>query len=222
MTNIDKQAEIRIIVGMGNTPEHSLTISDVMSQYLQMVERSRSKHTMLTYRNALHIFSELLEKNSLKPDITPITNLTEDLFKKFVGYLHDYAAATEQLYLQAVKGFYLFVDAEKLIQVSQSRLTVLIRQRSRRPGIRLPQFPADDIERLLNQVEDVGNLAAQASVDVHLETENSKVKERAIIIPEGKQMVEKEVERIEKIINEAVESAWEEAKLRDLMNLYLM
>jgi hypothetical protein len=35
-------------------------------------------------------------------------------------------------------------------------------------------------------------------------------------------MVEKEVERIEKIINEAVESAWEEAKLRDLMNLYLM
>jgi len=35
-------------------------------------------------------------------------------------------------------------------------------------------------------------------------------------------MAEKEVERIEKIINEAVESAWEEAKLRDLINLYLM
>jgi hypothetical protein len=36
------------------------------------------------------------------------------------------------------------------------------------------------------------------------------------------EMAEKEVERIEKIINEAVESAWEEAKLRDLINLYLM
>ena len=82
MRNIDKQREIRIIVSMGNTSEDPLTISIVMSQYLQMVERSRSKHTMLTYRNALHVFSELLEKNSLKPDITPIGNLTEDLFKK--------------------------------------------------------------------------------------------------------------------------------------------
>ena len=183
MRNIDNLREIRIIVGMGNTSKDPLTISDVMSQYLLMVERSRSKHTMLTYRNALHIFSELLVKNSLKSDITPIGNLTEDLFKKFVEYLHDYAATTEQLYLQAVKGFYLFVDAEKLIQVSQSRLTVLIRQRSRRPGIRLPQFPADDIERLLNQVENVGSLAALANTNTHLEVEKLRAyRDRAFLL----------------------------------------
>ena len=143
---------------MADTSKNSPTISDLMSQYLRMVERARSKHTMLAYKNALNIFSELLEKKSLKPDITPIEKLEENSFTKFVEYLNDYAPATEQLYLQAVKGFYLYVDAEKLIQVSQSRLTVLIRQRSRRPGTRLPQFPSDDIETLLKKVQDVENL----------------------------------------------------------------
>lgn len=143
---------------MADTPATSLTISDVMSQYLRMVERIRSKHTMLAYKNALHVFGDLLKKRSLDPDVTPIEKLEENAFTKFVEHLNDYAPATEQLYLQAVKGFYLYVDAEKLIQVSQSRLTVLIRQRSRRPGTRLPQFPSDDIELLLKEVQDVEKL----------------------------------------------------------------
>ena len=148
-----------------------------------MVERIRSKHTMLTYKNALHVFSELLEKKSLKPDITPIENLTEDLFKKFVEYLNDYAPATEQLYLQAVKGFYLYVDAEKLIQVSQSRLTLLIRQRSRRPGTRLPQFPSDDIETLLEKIQDVKDLMLPTGdEDEALNTKLRAYRDRAFLI----------------------------------------
>lgn len=139
----------------GNTP---LTISNVMNEYLRMVEHARSKHTMLAYKSALQIFREVLNKKSLDPDNTPIEKLTEDLFSKLVDYLNVYAPTTEQLYLQAVKGFYLYVDSEKLIDVSQSRLTVLIRQRSRRPGVRLPQFPANDIELLLDKVQDIKNL----------------------------------------------------------------
>jgi site-specific recombinase XerD len=113
---------------------------------------------MLAYKSALRIFREVLNKKSLNPDITPIEKLTEDLFSKLVDHLNVYAPTTEQLYLQAVKGFYLYVDSEKLIDVSQSRLTVLIRQRSRRPGIRLPQFPVDEIETLLDRVQNVENL----------------------------------------------------------------
>lgn len=143
---------------MTQPSESSQTISGLMTQYLRMVERIRSKHTMLAYKNALQVFSELLEKKSLKPDITPIEKLTEDSFKKFIEYLNDYAPATEQLYLQAVKGFYLYADAEKLIQVNQSRLLLLIRQRSRRPGTRLPQFPSNDIESLLEKIKDIQNL----------------------------------------------------------------
>ena len=143
---------------MTDTSNTPLTISNVMNKYLRMVERARSKHTMLAYKSALQIFREVLNKKSLNPDITPIEKLTEDLFSKLVDHLNIYAPTTEQLYLQAVKGFYLYLDSEKLIDVSQSRLTVLIRQRSRRPGIRLPQFPADDIETLLDRVQNVENL----------------------------------------------------------------
>ncbi|HNK64517.1 MAG TPA: tyrosine-type recombinase/integrase [Anaerolineales bacterium] len=144
--------------------ENSLpTISDAMSQYLRMVERARSKPTMLAYRNALLIFSEVLEKRALPPQVTPIANLTEEAFAKFVEHLSTYATATEQLYLQAVKGFYLFADAEGFMDVNQSRLTVLIRQRSRRPGTRVPQFPAEDIEALLDKVQDVSSLIVTTS-----------------------------------------------------------
>jgi site-specific recombinase XerD len=108
---------------------------------------------MRAYKNALQVFRDTLKKKSLNPDTTPIAKLTEAPFAKFVEHLGVYAPATEQLYLQAVKGFYLFVDAEKLIDVSQSRLTVLIRQRSRRPGTRIPQFPAEDIETLLDKIQ---------------------------------------------------------------------
>jgi len=143
---------------MTDSADTPLTISNVMNEYLRMVERARSKNTMLAYKSALQVFREVLNKRSLNPDITSIEKLTEDLFSKLVDHLNVYAPTTEQLYLQAVKGFYLYVDSEKLIDVSQSRLTVLIRQRSRRPGIRLPQFPADDIETLLDRVRNVENL----------------------------------------------------------------
>jgi integrase len=45
-----------------------------------------------------------------------------------------------------------------LADINQSRVIVLIRQRARRPGIRFPQFPAEDIETLLQKVEQVENL----------------------------------------------------------------
>ena len=143
----------------------SLTISDAMNQYLRMVERARSKPTKLAYKNALLVFSEVLRKQSIEPSTTPIETLTEDLLSSLTDYLNVFSPATEQLYLQAVKGFYLYVDSERLAPVNQSRVTVLIRQRSRRPGVRYPQFPANDIETLLGKVEAVGNLITKDSED---------------------------------------------------------
>lgn len=148
------------------TPETtSLTIADAMSKYLDMVKLSRSKHTMLSYKNALNIFRNVLTEQWLEPDTTPITKLTEDLISPMAQYLKTYSSATEQLYLQAVKGFYLFIDAERMTEINQSRVQVLIRQRSRRPSIRFPQFPMDDIERLLDKVEDVNNLIVNPTAE---------------------------------------------------------
>ncbi len=137
----------------------STTISDAINEYLNMVKRSRSKHTALAYKNALKIFHEALKKKILDTDSTPIEKLTEDLISPVTEYLSVYASATEQLYLQAVKGFYQYVDAERLADINQSRVNILIKQRSRRPGIRFPQFPMDDIESLLSKVESIENLS---------------------------------------------------------------
>ena len=181
--SIDNPEKIYIMSPMTDTPDKSQTISDVMNSYLRMVERARSKHTMLAYKNALQAFREVLEKKSLKPDITPIEKLTEEPFSKFVDFLNVYATATEQLYLQAVKGFYLYVDSEKLIDVNQSRLTVLIRQRARRPGTRFPQFPMEAIETLLNKIQIIENLLI--STDNKDEMLNAKLRayrDRAFLI----------------------------------------
>jgi len=140
----------------------TVTIADAMRRYLDMVKLARSRPTMLAYKNALRAFSEVLRKNSLDPENTPAENLTEDLISPLAEQLKVYAPATEQMYLQAVKGFFEFVDSERLVPINQSRVRVLIRQRSRRPGVRFPQFPAEDIERLLEQVENVENLTISA------------------------------------------------------------
>lgn len=182
--NIDKEEKTHIMSGMEDTPEKkSPTISDVMSQYLFMVEHARSKHTMLAYKNGLQVFTEMLEKKSLKPDATPIENLSEEMFAKFLEHLKAYTVATERLYLQAVKGFYLFVDSEKLVQISQSRLTVLIRQRARRPGTRIQNPPMDDIETLLGKIQDVGSMLMPATdEDEALNVKLRAYRDRAFLI----------------------------------------
>ena len=145
---------------MNTSQSTDTTISDMMNNYLEMIKLARSKQTMLTYRNALRVFREVLTKRKLDPSTTPIEKFTEDLISPLAGYLKTYSPATEQVYMQAVKGFYEYVDSEHMATINQSRVRVLIRQRSRRQGFRFPQFPIDDIERLLAQVENVESLVA--------------------------------------------------------------
>ena len=49
-------------------------------------------------------------------------------------------------------GFYEYVAAERHAEINLPRLRLLIRQRARRPGIRLPQFPSEDIQSVLDFV----------------------------------------------------------------------
>jgi integrase/recombinase XerC len=148
---------------MDTSPSKLVTISDMISQYLDMVKLARSMQTMLTYRNALRIFQKVLITKKLDPDNTSIEKLSEDLISPLAQYLKTYSPATEQVYLQAVKGFYEYVDSEQMAVLNQSRIRVLIRQRSRRPGFRIPQSHMDDIAHLLAQVENVENIIAPTS-----------------------------------------------------------
>jgi site-specific recombinase XerD len=123
-----------------------------MGRYLDTVRSARSEHTALTYANALHSFSTVLTAHWLKPASTPVGQLREPALGWFIAHLRRYAPATESLYLNAVMGFYTFLTAERLVDVSMPRLRLILKQRGRRPGPRLPQFPSDQIEKLLKQI----------------------------------------------------------------------
>jgi integrase/recombinase XerC len=60
--------------------------------------------------------------------------------------------ATEQLYIVATKRFFNFLAARKSAEINLPRLNEFILQQARRPGRRLPQFPREDIEKVLDHV----------------------------------------------------------------------
>jgi integrase/recombinase XerC len=179
---IDKSKKLRIMTLMAKQTDAPVMITDVMAKYIDMKKLSRSEHTARAYKNALNVFNEVLVEKWLDPKITPIEKLTEDLISPLAGYLKVFAPATEKLYLQAVKGFYEYVDSERLADINQSRVTVLIKQRSRRPGIRLPQFPAEDIESLLAKVENIENLVVPAGDEELANVKLRAYRDRAFLL----------------------------------------
>jgi integrase/recombinase XerC len=138
------------------------TISQTISAYLDSVQLARRPNTARTYRNALNVFREVLKERWLDPETTPTEKLTEDAITWLASYLKNFSTPTERLYLTAVSGFYKYLSAERLADINLSRISSLILQRARRPGIRLPQFPTEDIERVLAFV---ANITEQAFED---------------------------------------------------------
>lgn len=132
-----------------------LSISQAIAAYLDSVQLARSQNTARTYKNALAVFERVLEEYWLDPETSPAEKLSEDAITWLATYLKNFSAATESLYLTAVKGFYEYLAAERLAEINLPRLRLLIRQRSRRPGIRLPQFPSEDIQRVLEYVANI-------------------------------------------------------------------
>ncbi len=138
-----------------------LTIAQAMHNYLEIVRRAKLKNTADTYSKALKSFQVMLAENKIDSEVSPVEELTEDVLAEFAMYLKDASPATERLYIQAVKGFYKFLAAERLAEINLPRLDLLLEQRVRKPGIRLPQFPTSDIERVLDYVSNMENLATQ-------------------------------------------------------------
>jgi site-specific recombinase XerD len=101
---------------------------------------------------------DMLAIHHIDPDIIPITDLTEDAATWFIAYLKDYSPTTERLYLTAITGFYEFLSAERLCEINLPRLRMLIRQRARKPGQRLPQFPYNNIESVLNNANNLAKI----------------------------------------------------------------
>jgi integrase/recombinase XerC len=132
---------------MENGPGTS--IKEAVNSFLDSVALSRSPHTARAYKNAMNFFLEILSQHNLSFE-SQITELPEDAISWFASALKITAPATERLYLTAASRLYEFLAAETLTNPNLPRIHLLIRQRSRRPGVRLPQFPQSMIEEVLN------------------------------------------------------------------------
>lgn len=131
------------------------TLDKSFAFYLDGVALARSANTARTYRQALKAFRRTLVGLGLDTEQHPASTASEDWIAEFAQDLKPLAPSTERLYLTAAAGWYEFLAAEQIAEVNMARLHLLIRQRARRPGQRLPQFPRTAIEQVLEHVESI-------------------------------------------------------------------
>jgi site-specific recombinase XerD len=132
-----------------------IVVSQAITDYLRSVMLARSPRTAATYKNALQYFTETLLANQLDPRTTEITSLPEDSIVWMTNSLKNHAATSERLYLTAVTGFFNYLVAENLAAINLPRVRLLIQQRARKPGQRLPQFPSSQIDLILEKADEL-------------------------------------------------------------------
>ncbi len=129
------------------------TIADSFKDYLDTVKFARSENTYLAYSSGIKFFWMTLESHQIDPRSDDAGIIHEEVISWFAYDLKGYSASSEQLYITAVKGYLEYLIAEDLSKINLSKVKLLIKQRTRKPGKRLPQFPADDIYKILETVE---------------------------------------------------------------------
>ncbi len=153
------------------------TISSTANKYINSVRMARSAHTASTYKNAITYYLDTLKLNRIDPETTSIEDLSEDTIVMLAAALKNHAATTERLYLTAVTGFFSYLAADNLTQVNLPRIKLLIQQRARRPGQRLPQFPSSAIDTIIDKISAPEFLSSEDEQD-HL----IKLRDRAFLL----------------------------------------
>ena len=126
-----------------------LNIDQTIKLFLENIGLSRSDNTERTYRNAMKAFTEMLSEKGISAE-SSINNLSEKIFSDYAKYLKAYSPSTESLYINVAKNYFEFLAAEDLESFNLYQTKLLIKNRTRKPGIRLPQFPQHDIETVID------------------------------------------------------------------------
>jgi integrase/recombinase XerC len=143
------------------------TISEAVEDYLHQKALSRSVKTAQTYQHGLEHFLTVLGENEVKPTASPAGLDEMMLVLRFVEHLQDLdlSTSTQKLYASAVSGFYKYLAARSLAQVNLQTLDEIFRQHVKRPGKRLPQFPKEDIEKVIDHAERLAGVTVEDERD---------------------------------------------------------
>lgn len=132
-----------------------LSIKKATFEFLEAVKLSRSENTFRSYSNAMNFYFTVLADIGIDPQVDQVSKLTEDDISMVLKALKSYRASTEQLYLTAITKFYRYLSAEKLADINLTRIRLLIELRARTPQQRLPQFPKEAIDTILNYASEL-------------------------------------------------------------------
>lgn len=154
-----------------------LSLLDAIADYLESVSLSRSQNTARTYTNGMQAFLGSLSAAGRDPESLQASDISEDFIASFAADLKAYSPNTEQLYITAAAGFYEYLAAEKLADINLPRLRMLIKRRSRRAAQRLPQFPKDDIQQVINYAKSLNMAPAE-----HKRERLGNLRDRAFIL----------------------------------------
>lgn len=125
-----------------------ISIQKTIDLFIQNISLSRSENTEKTYRHAMNAFLDMLAESGIGPDAS-VDILNERVFSSFAKYLKAYSPSTESLYINVAKNYFEFLAAEEIKNFNLFQTKLLIKNRTRKPGIRLPQFPQHNIEAVL-------------------------------------------------------------------------
>ena len=128
------------------------SIQKIADLFIQNIGLSRSENTEKTYRHAMNAFLDMLSESGIEPDAS-VDLLSEKVFSSFAKYLKAYSPSTESLYINVAKNYFEFLAAEEIKSFNLFQTKLLIKNRTRKPGIRLPQFPQHNIEAVLEFAE---------------------------------------------------------------------
>lgn len=115
-------------------------MQEIITEYLQIVQGSKSPKTHITYAQALKAFVDHVGKNA------PFSVQT---YIKFLRSIKDMNPSTKALYSSAVIGLYTFYGATHP-DLNITALRQANKQYLQRAGVRLPNFDKEAIEKIID------------------------------------------------------------------------
>lgn len=134
----------------------STTLQAACDHYLRLIADSRSENTLRTYTQAMRKFMAVLKKHGIQEAKATPQEVTANWITWYVTALKPHAPATESLFLTALVGFYEYLVAEENSPVNLTQLRSILKRRQRKIAPRLPQFPREQIEAVLDYVNSSG------------------------------------------------------------------
>jgi len=141
-----------------------MTIAEAVEKYLLELAEGRAQETVRAYRNGLAQFLQALIDNDLDPGKISPESLEAKHVRAFLTLLakNELSPATRQLYMTALRGFLEFLSWEDLVHIDMRQVERVVK-RLPKAGYRLPQFPRDQIEKVIFYAQDLAQKPADSA-----------------------------------------------------------